>query len=66
MTYASKKLAEALKELSHGEAPRGYTQNSLPSSLSVANCHFPPAVAQFIEETTKYSRETKTVSVGIY
>jgi hypothetical protein len=67
MTYASQQLAEALQKLAHeAEHSQNYSNCCHQVSLDTEDVQFPPAVAEFLENTGKYTEQTKTVSVGIY
>lgn len=67
MTYASKQLAEALQQLTReAEAPRDYTTPRLPDTIEIKELQFPPTVAEFLTQASDYSKQTKSVSVGIY
>jgi hypothetical protein len=67
MTYASQQLSEALQELvREPEVPQDYTNRRLPISIETDGNQFPPAVADFLARTNRYSAETRGVSVGIY
>jgi hypothetical protein len=67
MTYTSQQLAEALQKLARdGELPReSYAKRELPDSIET-DIQFPSAVAEFLDVTSQYNEQTRTVSVGIY
>ncbi len=67
MTYASQQLAEALQQLAReAERPHDYSKRELPVSIETKEVQFPAAVAKFLEKTSYYTAQTKSVSVGIY
>jgi hypothetical protein len=67
MTYASQQLAEALQKLvREADLPHDYSKRDLPVSIETKDVKFPPAVAEFLEKTSHYTEQTKTVSVGKY
>ena len=67
MTYASQQLAEALQKLvREADHPHDYSKRDLPASIETKDVNFPSAVADFLEKTSHYSEQTKTVSAGIY
>ena len=67
MTYASQQLAEALQNLARdADLPHDYSKRELPVSIKTKDVQFPAAVAAFLEKTSHYTEQTKTVSIGIY
>jgi len=67
MTYASQQLSEALQELvREPEVPQDYTNRPLPVSIEADENQFPAAVADFLTQTSLYTAQTRSVSVGIY
>lgn len=69
MTYASQQLADALQELAkETEDKKGYSVTRIPAAIDTTDSGlvFPPAVANFLESTNRYSESTRAVSVGVY
>jgi hypothetical protein len=69
MTYARQQLAEALQELAKEPIhQKGDGTTRVPSAIDTSDKRlvFPPAVANFLENTNRYTEATKSVSVGVY